>query len=1013
MRTINRQPYTVKQLDYDNIDYKFFNHSEWKGIAESSNYIAVDQETFADAQNMYIDKEGMLHSRPSIKPCNVVNNFADKGKIIDVKVFNQYIVVIVSDDEKNTKTAYFCTFENDILNYQNNAYVKIDSVDINSTKDYFITFAHEKIYIFTKTGLISYDTVTNEVIDNAIADIYIPTTEAYFNTIKSDRNFESENELTTGKIITYDYQYSDDGEVTIEDYYSHYWRTGLKGKNTIVKINNKLFNKYLDSNSYKTFVDETTTVNITDDAISNGIVSRDNIVVITCRNSSNIYYAMYSLDYGVTWKVTPNLEQESKRLNGYTLFQISEDGNLIYWIHGFDEKKGLKLRVSLYSIRPDNGIFTFENWTDLGEYLDIDDELTLPDHRSKYATYIPAICIKSYNEFCVVSLTRDDDYNPIYGNSNLKYYLNFTRYSSGNLNVIKIIELDPVQIYQWSYYERSFELLGLMFTYDNADNIYGYGILEYYEKLITTDNNTFTNRFRNSIYLTNNNIYTYNGTKLKTYNFVSNIDETVPKHNTVPEYYTYLYNSTYFENFNTICHCISNTDTSTLLKVVDVNNLETYSIGYVNLSKERVIGSNDLLLTSGALYSLNSSVSSIPLPSSKLPVFSNPLMYVQNNTFYTQAAVKTISIQDKYIDNYNWLNFENQAELSSIFLSSGKNLYITAIGAYSEDFQWYLPKLNTQSFDYNIQKLHPISDTILAIFFENSIQYVAYDNENNVYLYNKSRIPLGILKDSDVITTFDNKYTIFPTKRGLVAMSYQDFISSTEQSLNFLTDVIFSRFDKWHNNEQVKLFQYKYWIICYKPDSYISYVLDLRNTSWWCESYKQYVDNIYEINYTAYLFVDGTFKKFNESSIDYYDGPSEKSVLINWYFRSQKLHFSAINYYKHIVSMTLSCVSDIDLNPFDNIPFAKSEYGETKEFVLKVINYRKLPQVGGNTAQQNRGDTTAQTEVAMIRIFTKRLNYYKVNEFQYSMSSMTGSKTFKPMCLNNISIKYLITGQVR
>lgn len=988
MRTINRQPYSVKQLDYDDIDYKFFNHSEWKGIAESSNYIAVDQETFADAQNMYIDKEGMLHSRPSIKPCDIANNFTDKGKIIDVKIFNNIIVIVCDLD--NIKTAYFCKYNNGLLEYDK--FVQISSIK------YFVTFSNQKVYIFTEDGLISYNTVNDELIDNAIEDIYVPNVKAYFNTVKTDRTLESENELTTGKTINYEYQYSGDSELSIQDYYNHYWLNGnYNNNNTIVKINNEIFSENLNEYSYLTFADKTYNIKVAKNAIGTGVENINNVVVVTCGDVVNGYYARYSLDYGVTWKVTPKVPLDG--LTYYnTLFYLSDDTHLIYFIGITKHNYGTGISASwlysiyAYSIIPDtDGILTFETWTDLlydykntkgndlskASFFEDDDKAT-------YA--VPYCKVKSIGDFTIYQLSQSDL-------SYTELGITFYRYTNENEQPI---EYKNSAIYNFNMtrkYIKDSIAVTFNYTKDFVRTIYCFYKGTFSDESISS----------NKIYLLGS--IGVNGSEL-------NLLHDVIIYKNI--YASYNYNSIYSKH-NIY---LDTTDATYKILYLAKDSISYYdgeihiitSVDDTSVGPYYIKGTPDKFITKQNIYYDNTVIEL----SSDIPISSDILMYIKKDEFYTQAAVKSISIQDVYIGNYNWLNFENNSELSSIFLSSGKNLYITATGAYSEDFQWYLPKLNTHNFDYDIQKLHPISDTVLAIFFENSVQYVAYDSENSVYLYNKSRIPVGICKDSDVITTFDNKYTIFPTKRGLAAMSYQDFISSTEQSLNFLTDVIFSRFDKWHNNKEVKLFQYKYWIICYKPDSYISYVLDLRNTSWWCESYKQYVDNIYEINYVPYLFVDGTFKKFNESSIDYYDGPSEKSMLINWYFRSQKLHFSAINYYKHIVSMTLSCVSDIDLNPFDNVSSStKTEYGETKEFVLKVINYRKLPQVGGNTAQQNRGDTTAQMEVAMIRIFTKRLNYYKVNEFQYSMSSMTGSKTFKPMCLNNISIKYLITGQVR
>ena len=71
MKTINRRPKSVKELSYDNVDYKFFNHNNWKGVCDDKNYLSIDQETFADSNNVYIDDEEVLRSRPSIKKKNI------------------------------------------------------------------------------------------------------------------------------------------------------------------------------------------------------------------------------------------------------------------------------------------------------------------------------------------------------------------------------------------------------------------------------------------------------------------------------------------------------------------------------------------------------------------------------------------------------------------------------------------------------------------------------------------------------------------------------------------------------------------------------------------------------------------------------------------------------------------------------------------------------------------------------------------------------------------------------
>ena len=64
-KIINRRPFSVN-VDVD-IDYKFFSHVNWKGICTDKNYFNLDQETFEDCKNVYIDSEGLLKSRPAFK----------------------------------------------------------------------------------------------------------------------------------------------------------------------------------------------------------------------------------------------------------------------------------------------------------------------------------------------------------------------------------------------------------------------------------------------------------------------------------------------------------------------------------------------------------------------------------------------------------------------------------------------------------------------------------------------------------------------------------------------------------------------------------------------------------------------------------------------------------------------------------------------------------------------------------------------------------------------------------
>ena len=111
---------------------------------------------------------------------------------------------------------------------------------------------------------------------------------------------------------------------------------------------------------------------------------------------------------------------------------------------------------------------------------------------------------------------------------------------------------------------------------------------------------------------------------------------------------------------------------------------------------------------------------------------------------------------------------------------------------------------------------------------------------------------------------------------------------------------------------------------------------------------------------------------------------------ITWFLSSQKLFLNAINYYKHMVNVTFTSILTTD---------------RELSFDLEILNYRK--QI------DNGKPETVSYKVDSIRTFVQRLNYSKVNEFQYRLSMDNDNAVQIPLSLSNISIKYKITGQVR
>lgn len=390
-------------------------------------------------------------------------------------------------------------------------------------------------------------------------------------------------------------------------------------------------------------------------------------------------------------------------------------------------------------------------------------------------------------------------------------------------------------------------------------------------------------------------------------------------------------------------------------------------------------------------------------------------MYIATtNALYISNADKVIELAETTVGETNFILPEVYALLENYYVGIGNKLYISKSITDNGKFKWYFPEISVQPFDNSITNLQPISNSEVAIFFENEIWHSTFDAETvidgkqGVYRYYKSKLQAGCKKGSDVLVTYDGKYTIFASNRGLVAMSYQDFIASTEQSLTYLSDNIYDMFINYitekNSLNQIKLYKFGYWIVIYKRDSKDGFVFDTRNNSWWPLSSFDKPTKFVTIDNKVEMLSAGNMYDLNKSDADYYDYDGEFVNKVSWFVKSQKLHLSALNNYKHIINMTFVSVHDSNI-------LQNSEYNiDGLDFKLQVNCYRK--KVDGNINSLD-DYVTVNYRVDTIRTYVQRLNYSKINEFQYQLSSDEENAMDIPLSLNSITIKYKVGGQVR
>ena len=198
------------------------------------------------------------------------------------------------------------------------------------------------------------------------------------------------------------------------------------------------------------------------------------------------------------------------------------------------------------------------------------------------------------------------------------------------------------------------------------------------------------------------------------------------------------------------------------------------------------------------------------------------------------------------------------------------------------------------------------------------------------------------------------------------------------------------------------MYKYSYYIFVYKQDSKYGFIFDVRNNSWWPITSVHNNATIVTKDNKLLLLLDNKVYTLDTKEIAYYDYDGNEHK-IPWHLQSQKLYLGAINYYKHIVNLTF-------ISAHDKKVFEEFSYNiDHMDFKLQVNNYRK--RIDGNIDSDDY--TTVNYTVESARTFVQRLNYSKVNEFQYLLSSNEDNAINLPLSLGSVTVKYKIGTQMR
>jgi hypothetical protein len=216
-RTFKRQPLSISTSSKSYPKEQTLAQIDFKGTNDTDNDLTVDQSSFSDTQNMWIDEHNMLSSRPLF-----VRKFSERDTENIVKAWHfgetdfvlyKYIVdaegnrlqIDRIDDYQldELRVAYeLCALENDQISVTYEWSVPFYDIG-DQEPEIFATQIEDKVFFWIAgIDFIAYDTVAENFVD-AHQYLYVPTTELILSNLKYD--YEDKNFLTDSYKRRYQY----------------------------------------------------------------------------------------------------------------------------------------------------------------------------------------------------------------------------------------------------------------------------------------------------------------------------------------------------------------------------------------------------------------------------------------------------------------------------------------------------------------------------------------------------------------------------------------------------------------------------------------------------------------------------------------------------------------------------------------------------------------------------------------------------------------------------------------
>lgn len=408
--------------------------------------------------------------------------------------------------------------------------------------------------------------------------------------------------------------------------------------------------------------------------------------------------------------------------------------------------------------------------------------------------------------------------------------------------------------------------------------------------------------------------------------------------------------------------------------------------------------------TSMGLYTLPLNITAankVVISGTNYLVYDNTTERWYTNIPLLATLTFTYLSEDEFIQVPN-ATFNDQ----NIWLAIGNTLWI---GNLVADKISVLP-ISTNKFAKEITGICPITATSKAIFFNDSItlcEEVPMNDGSVVWHYYPLKFSVGVRKGDTVLTTNEGKLTIFPTKYGLAALTYQLDIAATEQAITYLSDDIKTLWAEFYAaSTNIKIFHHNTQLILSNGTNQIL-IYDFRTNGWYPLTMPTEikVSSIHAnpINYELLELQPGPAAITNKTGLYQFNKEHDElytyatpykdlgTIVIPWHLTSQILLLEAPNHYKNI--------SQLIIDQVDSHELKQSAYLTTQLFRQKANLIKPAIELIYNI------DTFAK--------IIKKVNWWKVLGIKWQLENDATSSYPTQLRLYNVSINYDISFEVK